>query len=815
MAAAMPLHAEGDEIRTHPAPVVRDAPPTVHRVPRPKGLGRKSSPQNSFPAVNQMIQEEMFADFYPLLPAPLLVVPKVPRGVGHRVRKRWQRAREIALRANSIFRALNKLDSGLRITRTRRRTRSIRFTPSMKALHRRVWELAAAAMSVRLTQDLIGLGGAQSAAMLLKADQTDRYSFQMRTRAQVPILALALDEPAPNWPTVPMLEALPWDEAKFYEDERHVVDFSGKTDILFQEIQARYCFVGGSYEQYTAYFNRVDIDPDLWSWCTATDVKCVNGFSGVPKKDRSKQRKLLMTCGPNYLWSSARDRSELGMLGGAGLTGLYAPDGDAFLASWDQSNAFTAVRTPSWWWPWMAVPPVRAGDVWDRLPRALQRRSVAASWVYPRYTRLPMGGSHSVHILMTINLEVVGRTLTRSARLGSFDSHDVPNDRAAQPTSADEHADPRDDELWAEAHFQKRLASHCWDEDRAMPKTLQEFLEAARTARRVAERVFVVMHLFSGPHRECDLESFVRSIMRHRGMKVLVISVDLDADANWDLSDPHTFHALHEAVLQGYIDAVVGGPPCSTWSRLRFRPGGPRPLRFRWQPWGRSDATAHERDRLVEGNVLIVNFMALCESVAVRGGLYLWEHPDDPGCDPYPSVWATGEYLAFENRVGGHRCLFDQCPLGADVKKPTCVSTNIEDVPEIGPRCPGLSAVHAHDEHRGKEQGVFSSRRLSQYPPAMCEWLAGFLCTAFGRWQTTGEGPTGWLRRVAKPILASAEDPAELHSAATEAGWRMVAHGRWERTRSGSDLAASNHDSNRCVFFAERDSASDRRAWSR
>ena len=84
-----------------------------------------------------------------------------------------------------------------------------------------------------------------------------------------------------------------------------------------------------------------------------------------------------------------------------------------------------------------------------------------------------------------------------------------------------------------------------------MPKTLQEFLEAARTARRVAERVFVVMHLFSGPHRECDLESFVRSIMRHRSMKVLVISVDLDADANWDLSDPHTFHALHEAVLQG------------------------------------------------------------------------------------------------------------------------------------------------------------------------------------------------------------------------------------------------------------------------
>ena len=104
------------------------------------------------------------------------------------------------------------------------------------------------------------------------------------------------------------------------------------------------------------------------------------------------------------------------MLGGAGLTGLYAPDGDAFLASWDQSNAFTAVRTPSWWWPWMAVPPGRAGGGWDRLPRALQRRSVAASWVYPRYTRLPMGGSHSDHILMTINMHVVGMALVSSYR---------------------------------------------------------------------------------------------------------------------------------------------------------------------------------------------------------------------------------------------------------------------------------------------------------------------------------------------------------------------------------------------------------------
>ena len=94
-----------------------------------------------------------------------------------------------------------------------------------------------------------------------------------------------------------------------------------------------------------------------------------------------------------------------------------------------------------------------------------------------------------------------------------------------------------------------------------MPRSLKEFIDAAKLARRSSERVFVVLHLFSGANRDFDLEWHVRHKLASKNLKVLVISVDLGADLNWDLGDPETFHVLHESVVQGLVGAVCGGPP--------------------------------------------------------------------------------------------------------------------------------------------------------------------------------------------------------------------------------------------------------------
>ena len=227
-----PVHDEDVGPLPSPTKQWKAAAPTVHRVPRPKGVVRRPSSSNSFPTVSEMVQGEMFTSYHPLLPAPLFEVPRVPPGVGHRVRLRWKRIRDTALHANRILRALNGLDSGLRTARTHRRKKSCHFTPSTRSLHRRIWELAAAAVSVRLDPNLAGLHGAHSTASLLKADQTDRYSFLLRAHAQVPMKAMALDEPSPTWPTVPMLDALPWEESMFYEKEEHVVELAGKSSLL-------------------------------------------------------------------------------------------------------------------------------------------------------------------------------------------------------------------------------------------------------------------------------------------------------------------------------------------------------------------------------------------------------------------------------------------------------------------------------------------------------------------------------------------------------------------------------------------------------
>ena len=73
------------------------------------------------------------------------------------------------------------------------------------------------------------------------------------------------------------------------------------------------------------------------------------------------------------------------------------------VASLDESNAFSYVITPPWFWAWFAAPPMLAIEVWDLLPKDLQSRCRYDSWVAPQYRRLAVGFTHLVHILMSTN----------------------------------------------------------------------------------------------------------------------------------------------------------------------------------------------------------------------------------------------------------------------------------------------------------------------------------------------------------------------------------------------------------------------------
>ena len=55
----------------------------------------------------------------------------------------------------------------------------------------------------------------------------------------------------------------------------------------------------------------------------------------------------------------------------------------------------------------------------------------------------------------------------------------------------------------------------------------------------------------------------------------------------WSLREPATVAALGELTDDGCVDAAGGGPPCATFRRARFLPGGPPPLRRRGKyEWG-------------------------------------------------------------------------------------------------------------------------------------------------------------------------------------------------------------------------------------
>ena len=81
-----------------------------------------------------------------------------------------------------------------------------------------------------------------------------------------------------------MLEALSAEEAAFYAAEENVLEWGGKSMVIFRELEVRYGFVGGSYRELLALFHRNDIDPTIWNWQLQHTVKAIAGLSFVPKK---------------------------------------------------------------------------------------------------------------------------------------------------------------------------------------------------------------------------------------------------------------------------------------------------------------------------------------------------------------------------------------------------------------------------------------------------------------------------------------------------------------------------------------------------
>ena len=105
------------------------------------------------------------------------------------------------------------------------------------------------------------------------------------------------------------------------------------------------------------------------------------------------------------------------------------------------------------------------------------------------------------------------------------------------------------------------------------PMTPLEFARRCREARGRAARVFMAHHLFAGVPRTGDVKEHFREICEPHDFDFVFCSVDLLTSTDWDLSLHWLFDLSASLIEEGLIDVVIGGPPCSTWSALRWLPG--------------------------------------------------------------------------------------------------------------------------------------------------------------------------------------------------------------------------------------------------
>ncbi|CAK0804568.1 unnamed protein product, partial [Prorocentrum cordatum] len=516
----------------------------------------------------------------------------------------------------------------------------------------------------------------------------------------VMMCASAVAEP-PDDRVADLLEALLEGERQCYSDELNVLDYSGKSGVIFEELE------------------------DMRTFEAPCDVRAYCGFSCVPKEDPTKQRKVLMICASNYVWADPHQRGGHGMHGGAAMASMSAPTDVWGVAAFDEDNAFTRLRVPAWMARWQACPPLRACWVWEKLSQRIRDLVGPAGWVAPCYHRLAMGGSLSVHLLMTVNTAIIGRALLGvGARLAALQGGATP--AAAAVGGAPGPSPLEDGGLEGEAQAgdaQECGQAHLYDDDWVVQQSscreghpnlegysVAEWIEAVKAAKREDERVLVVMRF-----------------------------------PRWDLANPATFSALVELCEGGWVDIVLGGPPCSTWSRARYsrrQPGTP-PVRSRLCPWGLPGLSAWEAERVAESSTLTLNLLALCEACGQSGGAFLIEHPEDPGREPYPSIWNTKEVLDFERRRSSQRARLDQCMLGGRTKKPTCLSGALQGVEALSElRCDG---PRTHESAEGKlADGAFRTSPLAQYLEAMCETPGSMIVEAC--FEKSGLGGTGWRR---------------------------------------------------------------------
>ncbi|CAE7212170.1 unnamed protein product [Symbiodinium sp. CCMP2592] len=229
-----------------------------------------------------------------------------------------------------------------------------------------------------------------------------------------------------------------------------------------------------------------------------------------------------------------------------------------------------------------------------------------------------------------------------------------------------------------------------------------------------SRRRFVFVHLFSG---ERDiLGETVKAAAKAEGLNVDVRSVDIKGTERCDLSKAEPFGELMQAATDGNVDAGHAGPPCGTFSRVRWneKGTGPPPVRGRLQIYGLDSNNevldSQKRRKVPEAGTL--------------------ENPPGSQDGPDGSMWLLPEVMAFEKEVNAIRVSFNTCAYQMGLRnrwwKPSTWAGRLEDIETLSASCtcpPGFR----HEKLVGRVR----TSESAEYPKDLCIKYAALLVKAF------------------------------------------------------------------------------------
>ena len=136
-------------------------------------------------------------------------------------------------------------------------------------------------------------------------------------------------------------------------------------------------------------------------------------------------------------------------------------------------------------------------------------------------------------------------------------------------------------------------------------------------------------------------------------MKVRVISVDSAYGDMFDLLIPENLQRLKTLCSKERVHGGHNGLPCSTWSIVRWVPGGPPPLRSRTYPWGLPRLSLKDKKLVADHNALYDGSVEILGIIEDTGGCGSLEHPADRLRHPYHRCSPQRSYRASRRSGAG------------------------------------------------------------------------------------------------------------------------------------------------------------------